>query len=60
MNNKKDPTAVNSTADKKGTYTVVFTWDNGDRKTFYQVSADVVDNYEQSGVGIDEFYYTLV
>jgi len=55
----KDPTQVNSTPDKKGTYTVVFTWDNGDHKTFYNIGVALVDEYEKNGVGVDEFYYSL-
>ena len=54
-----DPIECTTTADKAGSYTVVFTWKNEDQKTFYEVSADLVDEYESSGVGVDEFFYTL-
>ncbi len=55
----KDPTNCTTTEDQYGKFTVVFTWDNGDQKTFYNIGAAIVDQYETSGAGVEEFYYSL-
>jgi len=56
---KPDPITLEYTADKKGGYTCVFLWENEDRKTVYDVSADMIDEYETSGIGVEEFYYSI-
>mgnify|MGYP003648196549 CR=1 FL=1 len=56
---KLDPISLEYTDNKKGGYTCVFLWQNEDRKTVYNVSADMIDHYETSGAKVEEFFYSI-
>ena len=57
---KHHPVNSTHTLERNGTYTVTFTMSSGIDKVVYNVAADVIDEYETSGVGVEEFFYTLV